>query len=102
MEIYFWVGVFVVSMIMEKLTSKYTNHVFYPLLSKTYNKNKFENTSKKRIDFLLQDKWNNFSLKLFHNYGCKLHSYCKKNSRCKLFVERKRRKTTNKKKNDCA
>jgi hypothetical protein len=37
--------------------------VLYPLLSKTYNRNKFENSSKERIDFLLQDRWNNFFLK---------------------------------------
>ncbi len=32
----------------------------YPLLSRTCNRNKFENSSKERIDFLLEDKWNDF------------------------------------------
>jgi hypothetical protein len=35
----------------------------YPLLSRTCNKNKFENSSKEKTDFLLQNKWNNFSKK---------------------------------------
>jgi len=35
--------------------------VLYPLLSRTCNRNKFENSSKEKIDFLLQDKWNDFS-----------------------------------------
>jgi hypothetical protein len=34
--------------------------VLYPLLSRTCNKNKFKNSSKERINFLLQHKWNNF------------------------------------------
>jgi len=33
------------------------------LLSRTCNKNKFENSSKEKTDFLLQNKWNNFSKK---------------------------------------
>ncbi len=60
--------------------------------------NKSKKSSKERIDFLLQDKWNNFSLKIC---GCKSHSYCKNVQRNKLFVERKRRKTIGKEKNDC-
>jgi hypothetical protein len=35
----------------------------YPLLSRTCNKNKFKNSSKERTNFLLKDKWNNFSKK---------------------------------------
>jgi hypothetical protein len=70
----------------------------YPLLLRTYNKNKFENSSKERTDFLLQDKWNKFSKK---TCGCKAHCYCKNVSkRNKLFVERKERKTTSKEKSD--
>jgi len=33
------------------------------LLSKTCNRNKFENSSKEKINFLLQDKCNSFFLK---------------------------------------
>jgi hypothetical protein len=31
-----------------------------PFLSITYNRNKFDNSSKERINFLLYYKWNNF------------------------------------------
>ncbi len=48
--------------------------MLYPLLSKTYNRNKFKKSSKDMTNFLLQDKWNNFSKKLC---GCKAHCYCK-------------------------
>ncbi len=37
--------------------------MLYPLLSRTHNRNKFKNSNKEKIDFLLQDKWNNFSKK---------------------------------------
>ncbi len=67
--------------------------------SRTCNRNKFENSSKEQIDFLSQDKWNNFFKK---TCGCESHYYCKNVRRkSKIFSERKKRKTTNKEKNDC-
>jgi len=75
---------------------EYINHALYPLLLRTYNRNKFENSNKERTNFLLQDKWNNFFKK---TCGCKAHSYCKNVwKRSKLFAERNRRKTIGKEK----
>jgi hypothetical protein len=51
MEDYLCVGVFIMSMIMQKLTLKYTNNALYPLLSKTYNRNKFKNSRRKGLIF---------------------------------------------------
>ncbi len=64
---------------------------------KVCNMNKFENSNKEETNSLLQDKWNN---SFFKTCGCKAHYYCKNVwRRNKIFVETKRRKTTNKEKN---
>jgi hypothetical protein len=47
--------------------------VLHILLSKFGNCNKFKNSREERIDFLLQNQWNNFSLK---TCGCKSFFYC--------------------------
>jgi hypothetical protein len=61
------------------------------LLSRTYNRNKFKNLSKERINFLLLNKWNN----LFILCGCKTRCCCKNVWRkSKLCIERKCRKTS--------
>ncbi len=58
--------------------------------------NKSKNPSKERIDFLLQDKWNNIFFKCVDAN----HTYCKKVQRKnEWFAERKRRKRTIKEKN---
>ncbi len=54
---------------------KYLDSALYTLLLISYNSYKSKKSSKERINFLLQDKWNNFYKK---TCGCKTHSYCKR------------------------
>jgi hypothetical protein len=51
MEDYHCLGVFFMLMIMQKWPWEYTNHALNPLLPRSCNMNKFENSSKERIDF---------------------------------------------------
>ncbi len=54
MEDCLYVGVFIVLMIIHKLILRiHKLCIVYPLLSRSYNRNKFENPSKERINFLL-------------------------------------------------
>jgi len=99
MEDYLCVGFLLCHWLYKNWSWEYTNHALYFLLSRTCNRNIFENSNKERTNFLLQDKWNNFLKK---TCGCKAHCYCKNVWRkSKFFVERKRKKITNKEKSNC-
>ncbi len=78
------------------MTLRIHKSCMYPLLSRTCNRNKFENSSKEGLIFYYKTNGITFSKK---TCGCKSHYYCKYVwKRSKFFVKRKRRKITNKKK----
>ncbi len=59
--------------------------------------NKSKNPSEERIDFLLQNLWNNIFLK---TCGCKSHTYCKRVRKMNgLLKERKKRQPSKKREN---
>ncbi len=58
-----------------KVDLKIYNDALYYLLSNFCMWNKSNNSNEERIDFFLQDLWNNIFLK---TCGCKSHAYCKK------------------------
>jgi len=76
---------------------KYTNFALYSLLLNSCMWNKFKNSSKERIDFLLQDLWNNISYK---TCGYRSHAYYKRVWwKHEQFDKRKKKNTTIKIKN---
>jgi len=62
-----WIFYYVNDNVEVDLVNTQTN-VLYILISKSSNWNKFKNSSEEKIDSLLQNQWNNFSLK---TCGCR-------------------------------